>query len=437
MAKVTTRKARPPAVKTPDAPFTELGATGLKHSAGFIDDDFLPELRGTDRRHKLYREIRDNSPVIGGAFFAIENILRGVQLDVRPGDDTPEGADRATFTKLALEGMKQPWGATLTQALSMLAFGWSLLEVVYERRPDGYVGWRKMVIRSQESLDRWEFDDRGEVLAMWQRPAPSYQLIRIPLEKALLFTTTDAKASPEGRSLLRNCVLPWKFVKRIQVYEAIGVERGLAGIPVAWVPPEVLVGTDDAAKASYAAMKNLVVNLRRDEQEGVIMPLRYDQNGNKTYDLTLLATAGTERHDTDKIISRYEQRMLMTMLADFIMVGHEKVGSFSLASSKTDLFAIAIAAFIDAIIEQLNRVEIPRLMALNGWSEPYPQITRGDIESPDLTELGTYVKALADAGLLMPTMTGELERYLYQAGHLPVPKEMQAEDSTVNKAEAA
>lgn len=426
----TTRKKAAPKVPTPGQPFAELGATGLKHNAGLIDEEFIPDLRSSAQRYKQYREMRDNSPVIGGALFAIENILRGVRLDVEPAGDAPEDAERAAFVKDAIHAMAQPWGTTLTQALSMLPFGWSLLEVVYDRRPDGRIGWRKMVIRGQDSLDRWEFDERGELVAMWQRPAPTYRLIRVPLDKALLFRTTDHKGSPEGRSLLRNCVIPWRFVKRIQVYEAIGVERGLNGIPVGWLPSECFSATAGSQPAlQLAAMKALVTNVRRDEQGGILMPLAYDSSGNKKFDLTLLTTAGKEKFDTETIVGRYEARMLQSMLADFIMLGHEKVGSFALSSDKTDLFTVAIGAILDSILETINRVEIPRVYGLNGWPAPYAKLTRGNIGARDLGVLGDYVQKLGAAGLLLPSIDGRVERALLEAGGLPVPDELTAEDA--------
>jgi len=337
---------------------------------------------------------------------------------------------------------------TLTQALSMLEHGWSLLEVVYKRRrgdvrdptarsryTDGRLGWRKFEIRCQESLDRWEFQG-SDVLAMWQRPAPTYQLIRIPLEKAVLCRTTDAKGSPEGRSLLRNCVMAWKFVKRIQEIEGIGIERDLAGLPVAWVPPQVLSSsaTGDAL-AAQTAMKTLVSNIRRDEQEGVLMPLAYDAAGNRLYDLTLLSTAGSRQFDTGAVVQRYETRMAQALLADFIMLGHEKVGSFSLSSDKTDLFGIAIKSYLDdGILEPFNRYEIPRLLRLNGMRGAV-RLVSGDIEKPDLAKLGTYLTALATAGVPLPVDDEQFVGHLYDAASLP--QTTATDTAEVGKVEAA
>ena len=113
----------------------------------------------------------------------------------------------------------------------------------------------------------------------------------------------------------------------------------------------------------------------------------------------------------------------MTLLTDVILMGHEKVGSFSLASSKTSILAASLGAYADGIIDVLNRHLVPRLFALNGVSlERLPKFTHSDIETVDLGELGTYIGALAAAGApIFPSDEGVLERHLLQQAGLPAP----------------
>lgn len=405
-------------------PFTELGVTGVKRFAGQIDEEFLKAIRTTTKRHQFYREIRDNSPAVGGARLAMDNILCRVDLRVDPASDDPADAEAADFVQSCFDDLDIPFHVVKQQALSCIDYGWSYLETTYKKREqDGRVGWLKHEIRAQESLDDWQFDEMGGVLGMWQRAAPKYQRVFIPFDKALLFRAGDHKGSPEGRSLLRNCVMPWIFVKRIQEIEAIGIERDLAGLPAMGVPTEVLAATFGDELTTLNACKDLVTRIRRDEQEGILYPLQYDDRGNQRYKLELLASAGSRQFDVGAVIQRYELRMLQALLCDFIFLGHEKVGSFSLSSDKTDLFAVAMASIMDSVLEVFNRYAIPRLMRLNGWgNREMPKLCRGDIESPDLVALGDYVVKLSQAGLLLPSVDGSLESYLFRAANLPVPE---------------
>src|SRR5437016_1603691 len=77
----------------------------------------------------------------------------------------------------------------------------------------------------------------------------------IPIEKSLLFRTTSARGNPEGRSALRGAFTSWYYLKRIREYEAIGIERDLAGMPTFGVPLEVLLGANGEAQAANTAIK--------------------------------------------------------------------------------------------------------------------------------------------------------------------------------------
>lgn len=416
---------------TPD--FRALGLPGLSAFSGRIYEEWLPELSQT-RGRKVFREMQDNDPVIGAILFSLEMLLRHVDWTIQPGTEDQAGTDAATFIDEALHDMENPWEDTLAEVMSFLPFGWSLHELVYKQRlggqeskhDDGKIGWAGWPIRGQETLDHWEFDDNQRVRAMVQLAPPTYSFYTIPLDKALLFRTTVKKGNPEGRSILRNAYVPWYRKKHIEAIEGIGIERDLAGLPVAYVPPELLSSTASADdQAQFQAIKDIVQNIRRDEQEGIVWPLAYDENGNELYKLELLHSGGTRQFDTDAIITRYDSRIAMVVMADFLTLGHEKTGSRALASSKQLLFNTAIEAWLSMICAVVNEVAIPRLLRLNGMNaESAPTLQHGDIERRDLADLGTFMFNLAQAGIQLDSSpNGALARYLLTQADLPAPPE--------------
>jgi hypothetical protein len=277
------------------------------------------------------------------------------------------------------------------------------------------VGWRKLAPRAQDSLDEWIFDETGGVQAFQQRPAPSYQLLTIPIEKLLLFRTESKKNNPEGSSLLRRAYVPYYYAKRIRQIEGIGIERDLAGLPVVRVPSSVIAKGGTA----LAAYKDLVTNVRRDEQEGIVLPSDRDASGNPLYELSLLSTGGKRNFDTSQIIGRYQKDIAVSLFADFVLMGHEKVGSYALADVKSGVFAVALGGWMDAICAVFSRHAIPRLMALNGWpAELSPKMTHGSIGNIDLAAIGQYVTALAGAGFDL-LMVPELQDHLLKLAELP------------------
>lgn len=411
----------------------ELGATGLEQYSGYIYEEFLTELTG-ERKIEVYKEMRDNDPVIGAILFAIEKLIRQVDWKVKPYSTDQEDLKKADFLESCMKDMDMTWEELISEVLSMLVFGWSFFEIVYKRRlgqerknkgkrsrfKDGLIGWEKFSIRSQDTLYKWVFDDNGKVKAMKQIPPPRFDIRTIPIDKALLFRTTSQKNNPEGRSILRNSYRPWYFKKNIEAIEGIGIERDLAGLPVAYVPPEIMDSeASSEEKAIYNKIKEIVTNIRRDEQEGIVFPQIFDDNGNKQYDLELMSSGGSRQFDTSQIIERYDKRIAMTVMADFILLGQSDTGSYALSADKTDLFTTAIKTWLDSIAAVFNRKAVEKLFKVNGFKlERLPKITAGKIRKISLEDLSNYINNLAQAGApLFPDE--DLENYLRNVADLP------------------
>tara|TARA_Y100000310_G_C20646172_1_gene796715 strand:- start:422 stop:1855 length:1434 start_codon:yes stop_codon:yes gene_type:complete len=408
--------------------------SGLDRSAGYVNEEFLKVLKG-NRANQVYKEMRTNDPVIGAILFAIDMMIRQVEWRIEPYSQQAQHKNDAEFLKQCKDDMSHTWTNFISEVLSFLPYGWSWHEVVYKRRrgqqrlgspypsskfKDGKIGWRKIPLRSQDSLHEWKFDDRGGIRAMVQNPPPAYNFITIPVEKSLLFRTSVFKNNPEGRSVLRNIYRPWYMKKKIEEIEGIGIERDLAGMPIAYVDPKILSASATAdEKTLLTQIKKLVVNVRRDAQEGIIFPRAYDSNGHLMYEFDLVSSGGARQLSTDTAIQRYNQQMAMTVLADFIMLGHAQMGSFALSSDKTHLFSAALGAWIDIIEDVLNRYAVPRLWQVNGWPmEELPKFEHGDIETPNLAEVSNYIAQISGAGLpLFPD--NKLEAYLRKVANFP------------------
>lgn len=412
----------------PPSPLSEFGSSGLSRYGGHLTDNTIMALQGS-RGRRTFREMADSDPIVGALLFTIDMLIRQVRWFVEPADEEePQSEEAVIFVDSALNDMDRPFKDIVSEILSMLQYGWAYHELVFKLRqgPDGAppsqftdnrIGWHKVAGRNQETLDRWIFDEAGDLLGMVQSAPPMYREVFIPVSKALHFRTTARYNSPEGRSILQNAYRPWYIKKNIENIQAIGVERDLAGLPILGVPAEYLSSDADQTKTDLVnEMKGLLRNIRRDEQEGIIYPLMYDEQGNKLFELGLLSTGGRRQFDTTGIITYYDSRMAMTSMADFILLGHEIHGSFSLSENKTELLSTALAAFMDVIADQFNRRAIPQLLELNGIKmERPPRIMHGDIESLELGQLGTYVQQLFGAGLTFnePEVVNYLRR---QAG---------------------
>lgn len=405
----------------------EIGRVGQRRYGGIFYEEFLSELRGR-KGAEVFTEMSNNDETIGAILFAIEMLVRQASWNVEPGGSTAKDREAAEFVKSCMDDMQQTWIDTISEILSFLTYGWSFHEIVYKRRmgrtkdnrtsskyDDGLIGWMKLPIRSQETLYQWEYDDQDNLIGMTQMPPPDFGLITIPMNKAMLFRTRSRKDNPEGRSILRTAYRSWYFKRRIQEIEGIGIERDLAGLPVITTPEgmDIWDKDDEDMNAIRAGLEAMVKNIRRDSTEGLVLPFGY------TFELT--STGGSRQFDTNSIIARYDTKISQTVLADFIQLGHESVGSFALSSDKTNLFSIAICAFLDIICQTFNSQGIPALIDINGdhfaGVTDYPRLTHGDIEDVDLATVATFIKDMTSIGVIIPDES--LEDYVRQLGKLP------------------
>ena len=381
----------------------EIGYSGLAEWSGQINEEFLLELRGK-KGYKAYNEMRANSPIIGALLLANELSIRKVSWEFHADDSTEEAEDpRVELLEAARENLKHSWNDFIVEALTMLPFGFSLFEIVYERK-GAQVLWSKFAPRGQDTVYKWNQDDNG----MWgitQQAPPTYKLVDIPAEKLLLFRTRVERNNPEGRSILRNAWVPYYYAKHIQQVEAIGIERDLAGLPHIKLPQGA--DTSDNSDSDASKANEFVRNIRNDEQAGLVTPYGWE--------FELVSTGGSRQFDTDKIVNRYEKRMLMAALAQFIMLGQDGVGSLALSKDVTDFFVMAVNAVADIIAETFTHYAIPRLLALNGYDAEGVSLEHTPAGDVDVTAV---VDAIQKAGSYI-TWDANDELWLRQLIGLP------------------
>lgn len=436
--------------------FDDLGSYGLRAFSGYVREEFLPQLMGRSAQ-RVYREMLDNSPVVGAVMFAITQAMRKVTWRVEPANDSAEAEKYAEFVDGLMHDMSHTWEDFVQEMLSMLGYGFSVHEIVYKRRlghrpetrpgpkpindpgsskfDDGKVGWRRLPIRGQDTILKWFFDENGQIRGVTQQPYAGPTL-DIPIEKCLLFRSGMHKNNPEGKSVLRNAYRPYYFIKRFEELEAVNFER-MNGFPVMYIPSEnieraLAIGEngqpiDPVAAAAYDSYKELVTNVRIDEQMGAVLPSNtwQDSEGKpsaiRQYELQFLTPqhGATSKADANTIINRYNVQIMYTVLADFIQMGHEVRGTNNLAVTKVDMFYQAIEGWLNSGAAVINRYGLPRLWNIN--KDPIdlmPQLKPDMAQRLDLDSLGAYITALGAAGMpLFPD--DELQTFLREAGGLP------------------
>lgn len=426
--------------------FEEIGNSGLKAFAGYVREEFLPQLVGRQAA-RVYREMQDNSPVIGGILLAIRSAMNKVLWRSVPANDSGAAQEMADFADSLRDDMHDPWEAHVDETLSMFTYGYAACEIVYKRRDgrnppldpsrrpwtfpkskydDGKIGWARMPIRGQDTVLKWFFDINGEIKGVTQQPWTG-PVVDIPSEKMLLFRTQTYKNNPEGRSLLRSAYRSYWFLKRLEEQEAIMFER-LNGIPIIKVPAQLLadagVGVPEAV-AALNAYKKIVVNVRVDEQMGLVLPSTpYDgTNGPSsipqyTFELAT-PKQGRSAVNANETIGRHQTNMMVSMLADFIQLGHSARGTQGVSTNKMDMFYQAIEGFLNGNAAIYNRHGLPRIWDLNGLDpELMPEYEPDMAQRVDLDVLSNFILRLSQSGMpLFPN--DELQSYLLDSAGIP------------------
>lgn len=407
--------------KGSSAVLTEMGSTGSLYQHGFFSDDEVSRDLKWPYCLEKYKEMESDA-LIGGILFAFNQFIRSSKWTVEPynGNDRPQDAEeKAEFVKQCLSDMAKPWNEVITDILSFLPYGHSVHEVVYKKRlgpnqsdkklrskySDGLFGWRKMPVRSQETIEEFKVDSDGDLTGVVQNDLLRQTKVTIPADRLLLFRTSTYKDDPRGKSILRSAYRAYYFRKNIEMIEAIGIERNLAGLPVIHVPGELFDGTpeNENRRKQFDMMGR---NLKKNDQAYVLLPSDIygtgeNGSGEKQYSIELLQGSGSSNTNQNQTIERWDRRIAQSMLADFLLTGGQSVGSYSLASTKYDAFKTAIESYLDVIKEQINTKAIPELFKLNGFdSSKCPTLEHSGITEETLESLGSFLKNVN--GLITP-----------------------------------
>lgn len=427
----------------PVNPKTEVGYYGTNTRYGFLRaDEFLRELKGVGGIKK-FREMRDNDDTTGAALYAIEQTLKDVGYKIEPSEADTSG-EYAEFVQEVLSDMDHSLDDHISQALSYLTFGFASFEVVYKRRrennscyPDGKMGVKKLASRAQWTINKFEVDeDTGDLLYVQQMLGkPGYNGY-IPKNKLVHYTTTTVNGDWTGRSVLRNAYKSYYYLSKIQEYEAIAVEREMHGIPVGRIPSEYL--SPDASDDQKLLLRQFtagLTDLKNNEQGAIVIAsdVYVNEDGKNTntplMSVELLSASGSRSIDMNEIITRYQNNIARTLMAEFLMLGGGN-GSYALSKTKGDMFLRSLESYLHNMYDQLQRQLLPRLFELNGYDKKFmPKITPKDVAPYDLKEIASFLRNINGAGVDIASHDETLDFLFNDAAEIPYDTSKNTDDN--------
>jgi hypothetical protein len=366
----------------------EIGALGLQVFSGIPQTELKRELQFP---HSIttFKQMQYHD-AINSALTLYDNIIAKAQWKFNPPKDaTKSELKQVRVINESLHDMEHSFGEFISDVLTMNAYGFSVHEKVYRKRlkangskyDDGLIAWRKLPIRSQESISKFLFSEDGSSIEGVQQsisglndPYGRYSsksgYINIPASKMLLFRQGKHRGDPCGKSLLRNAYLAWRFITILEELEAVGVNKELHGVPLLKIPAQYLsadASTEQKAIRSY--YENAIRNMQAGAQAGIVLPQVFDPDTKQPlFDLTLLSTDGKRSFDIDKIKTYYKNAIYTALAADILILGQGSTGSFALAQFKNSVTATAARHMANLIKDTLERDLIRQTYELNGWN---------------------------------------------------------------------
>ncbi len=402
-------------VDTPDRfKLSESGYLGLNVFNGVSNDELKKELN-FPHSVNTYKQMSYHA-TINSALTLFENLIGKADWKFKPiADATPEELKQAKLINEMMQDLTdQTWSEFISEAMSANMYGFSVHEKVYRRRlkangskhDDGVIGWKKLPIRNQETIEKFIFSEDGnEVRGVKQNLSAISDVynryssrtnneVILPRSKVMLFRAGKHKGDPFGKSMLRDAYLAWRFLTVIEEIEANGVAKDLAGLPVLKLPPQYLSSeASPDQKAIRAYYENVMRNLQLNQQSALILPQAHDPDTRQPlFELELLSLNGSKAMDTTKIKEYYKNLILTALFADILVLGQSGGGSNALGQVKNSLSATAAEAMLKKIRDVINEDLIKQTYELNGWDTS--RMGQMDFDNLEIEDLESFSKAI-------------------------------------------
>ena len=431
----------------------ETGYLGVKTQAGQILSDQNRAFQ-FPQFHKTIAEMRAN-PTVGAAMNVYRFMITRPKWSVKP----PVGADdkqikRAHLVETMMHDMEDSWESFIHSVVPYIEYGYGIHNIVAYRRlnrngsryNDGIVGIRKLAVRNQETIVRWVFDEENRNLLKVEQSVSHLENswvssmslnengnIDLPRDSFLLFTASATSGNPQGASVYRNIYLSYKQLTMLQDNQLLSVAKNAAGVLKIEVPAAYLQG--DASPDGGAAadgFKNLIDAHNNGTSRGLLVPQQVDYESKlKLFDYSLMEEKGTSRNDVESIIKGLQNDIAIALSVDVLRLGADGTGSFSLASAKSSILALAIDSRLKEIRSVLNRHLMRYIFQMNGWEiENLPTFEYSDIEEIDIESLGKFIQQVVSVGALeMDRAVMNRVRTIF--GVAPLPEDQEVDEDSL------
>ncbi len=410
-----------PAENAPPQSYSEIGT---QYKSSIVDP--VPEFITRNVAIQTYKKMARSDASVRSSLRAGKAPVLGADFFVEPFDESEEALVAAEFCAFnTFNAPSVPWVRTLAEILTMLDYGFSAFESVYEQRewaPKGvkpganrkvYTTLRKLSPRPVSTIDRFAYDENGGPLGLWQNvtygpgkesaTTAGQKKVFIPIEKLMVFTFDGEGSNLEGESILRSAYPHWFYKTTLYKIDAIQKERHGIGVP----DIEIAAGaSEDDTELAHRMGRNL----RTNEFSYIVRPPTLTVGFAELSGNLVDALASANHHDN---------MIMKNILVQFLNLGIEgSGGGRAVGATAFDMFLKSMSFLANYICDCYNLYQYPRLVAYNFQTDKFPKLAVKNIgETKDLQMWSAAVRNLMEAGGITPDLP--LEQYIRKTVDLP------------------
>lgn len=393
------------------------GSTGTEIYAGYLDEEYLKELTGSDRA-KMFDRMRRGDSIIRMILLALKLPIKSADWHFNITDDSQEYADeqKKFLETVMFEELGQSFTKWLGEVLSFFDYGYSLFEIVHQIKVDSeigpHVGIKKIAYRSPKTIERWIIDENNELESVEQiadgdSVYGDARVRNMPAKFLIHFCPEQEGDDYEGMATLRPCYGAWKRKNLFLKLLAAGIEKYSIPTPIGEIPS----GQENSEERHL--LEKILKVYASNQSNYIIHP--------EGYKISLQSTT----FDALKIreaIEKENQEMVNSVLAGFLLLGQGGGGSFALSETLSGFFGITLKSAADHISEVISERILKPLIKLNFPDQKLVVTLQADSLINDANkDYADTIASLINSNAIKSD--DELEKFLREKYALPVKDE--------------
>lgn len=398
------------------SPFEERGVSGTPAFGGVIHSrERHSDLSGSNRWVTASNLLSDVSIVAAGLRYFL-NLAAKPAWIIDPADETDEAKEVAEFIEEVLYGADTAWTRIVRRSGMYRFHGFTVQEWIAKKRDDGKVGLRDVEPRPCHTIERWDMDEHGAIMGMFQRSPQDGRELYLPRKKVVYLVDDMLTDSPEGMGWYRALAAPARQMRRYAALEAIGFERDLSGIPIARAPisemnADPATWTPEAKNSALEPLRNFISLRSKEPDTGLLLDsATYNATTDTGEQISAVAQWGLELLTGESgsiphlgtALGRLTYDMARIMGIENMLTGSDGAGSRALSEDKSRNLYLSVNSTLQDMGEGYSRDLINIICDLNGIAEELrPKARTEDASFKDVEMMARVLKDMSTAGAVL------------------------------------